>query len=411
MGCCDTPDLMPLDEAVALIHRQLHAVTEQETLALAHSLDRILAGDVLAPIAVPEYDNSAMDGYALRFRDLAIHDKLDIIGRVVAGGTYQGTVRRGQCIRIMTGAPLPDGADTVVMQEDTLCEGPFIKLLHPQKVRPGDHIRRRGADLSRGQIVLTKGKRLGPTDLGLLASLGLNDIHVVRKLRVALMSTGDELKLPGEALAAGQIYDSNRYVLQAMLSRLNVELLDLGIVPDQPSALRDAFNLAAERCDLIISSGGVSVGEADYTREILEELGHIAFWKIALKPGKPLAFGRIGGAWFFGLPGNPVSTTLTFHQIALPALQHLAGERPPTPITFKAICTTDLRKRPGRTEFQRAQLTPGHKGATAEPATEQSSGVLSSYSHSNCYIKLGQFSCDQAAGTEVEVIPFDRWIS
>lgn len=410
MGCCDAPNLMPLDDAVALLNRQLTAIVEQETLPLEQALDRILAGDIKAPIDVPGYDNSAMDGYALRYADKSHSQQFELIGKAFAGAPFDGKVGKNQCVRIMTGAPIPAGADTVVMQEDTLVQGKMIELLRPAGVKQGQHIRRHGADLLTGQTVLTKGKRLGPTDLGLLASLGLNDIPVFRRLRVALMSTGDELKLPGQALASGQIYDSNRQVIKAVLKRLNVDILDLGIVPDQPAALEQNLALAAQQADLIFSSGGVSVGEADYTRDALEKLGNVNFWKIALKPGKPLAFGTIGKAYFFGLPGNPVSATLTFHQVALPALQLLAGEKVAAPITFNAVIDSTIRKRPGRTEFQRGYLVSGSNKLTVKAHQEQSSGVLSSYTNANCYIKLDQFSCDQAQGESVTVIPFDRWI-
>ncbi|MDN3639068.1 molybdopterin molybdotransferase MoeA [Simiduia curdlanivorans] len=410
MGCCDAPNLMPLDEAIAILHQQLEAITEQETVTLDLALDRILAQDIKAPIDVPGYDNSAMDGYALRFNDIATNHEFERIGKAFAGEAFDGRVGKGKCVRIMTGAPIPAGADTVVMQEDIQTQGKMIKLLHPASVKLGQHVRTQGADILTGHIVLTKGKRLGPTDIGLLASLGLSKIPLIRRLKVAILSTGSELKTPGQGLERGQIYDSNRYVLHAMLERLNVEIMDLGIVPDQPSALEEAFTIAAEQADLIFSSGGVSVGEADYTREILERMGDIAFWKIAIKPGKPLAFGKLGKAYFFGLPGNPVSATLTFHQVALPALQLLAGEKAIEPIRLHASVKNKLRKRPGRTDFQRAYLSATPSGLEVSADSDQSSGVLSSYTSANCYIKLDQFACDQDKGERVEVIPFDRWI-
>lgn len=410
MGCCDAPNLMPLADAIAILHQQLKAITDQETIALDFALDRILAQDIKAPIDVPGYDNSAMDGYALRFDDMAASHQFERLGNAFAGMPFDGRVGKGKCVRIMTGAPMPAGADTVVMQEDIQTQGNMIKLLRPAGVKRGQHIRKQGADICTGRIVLAKGKRLSPTDIGLLASLGLCNIPLIRRLKVAILSTGSELKLPGQRLERGQIYDSNRYVLHAMLERLNVEIIDLGIVPDVPSALEDAFTIAAEQADLIFSSGGVSVGEADYTREILERMGDISFWKIAIKPGKPLAFGKLGKTYFFGLPGNPVSATLTFHQVALPALQLLAGEKVIEPVHLKASVKNKLRKRPGRTDFQRAYMSETPSGLEVSADTDQSSGVLSSYTSANCYIKLDQFACDQDKGERVEIIPFDRWI-
>lgn len=410
MGCCDAPGLMPLEEAEAMIYRQLHPVSETETQALASALDRILAEDIHAPIDVPGYDNSAMDGYALRAADLNQFPTLKLVGKSFAGHAFDGDVGRGQCVRIMTGAPMPKGADLVVMQEDVNVEGEQIRLIHPQKLKAGVNVRRQGGDIRKGSQILRAGLRLGPAHIGLLASLGLAQVPVFRRLRVGLLSTGDELCPPGTPLASGQIYDSNRYLLSAMLTRLNVEIVDFGLIADEPSAIRNAFERAQVACDLILSSGGVSVGEADYTRDILGELGDITFWKIAMKPGKPLAFGRLGSAWFFGLPGNPVSAALTFHQIALPALQRLAGELPPPPLSLPAQLGSNSHKRPGRTDFQRGLLSLKEGQLVATPLGEQSSGVLSSMTGANCYIKLSQFAGNQAQGESVEVLPFDRWI-
>lgn len=411
MGCCNAPGLMPLEDAINQLLNSVKPLTHTESVQLELSLDRILAADITAPINVPGYDNSAMDGYALRAEDItADNNTLTQAGKSFAGAPYPDTLQAGQCVRIMTGAQIPSGADTVVMQEDTACDNEQITFL--TSIKPGSHIRKAGEDICNGEVVLEKGRRLRPADLGLLASLGLAEVTVYRKLRIALFSTGDELRLPGQALDPGCIYDSNRFVVEAMLKRLGIDILNLGILPDEKDALRSAFDDAASSCDAIITSGGVSVGEADYTKDILDELGKVNFWKVAVKPGKPFAFGHVGAAVFFGLPGNPVSAAVTFHQLALPAIQKMAGEIAEPTLSVQAYTEHTLRKHPGRTDFQRGVLTQQEDGSWQVCDTgSQGSGMLSSMVKSNCYIRLESAAGNTAAGDIVEVIPYDRWVS
>ncbi len=409
MSCCDTSGLMPFDQALGRLLASVEASKQTQQVALEDCLDRILCQDLQAPINVPGYDNSAMDGYALRAQDLTSPKALQLVGKSFAGQPFEGELQAGQCVRIMTGAQIPSGADCVIMQEDTRTEGEQVHF--SRAATPGSHIRRAGEDIQQSSCVLNAGRRLGPADIGLLASLGLTQVEVMQPLRVALLSTGDELRLPGATLDSGCIYDSNRFVVAAMLKRLGVELLDLGIVADNKNSLRQALQQAADSCDVVISSGGVSVGDADYIKEILLELGQVDFWKVAIKPGKPFAFGQLGKAIFFGLPGNPVSAAVTFHQLALPTLRKMAGECVTPELILNAKTHHNLNKRPGRTDFQRGLLTQGAQGEQLVCDTgSQGSGMLSSMSHSNCYIKLAA-NCDGvSAGESVSVIPYDRWL-
>jgi len=427
MGCCDTNGLMPFEQALKKLLNSVEVLTATDTENLEHCLDRILATDVRAPINVPSYDNSAMDGYAVKADDLIDNTQLRLVGEALAGRPYTQTLEHGECVRIMTGAPIPSGADSVVMQEDvSIIENKGERWLQfptavssttetqnksVSAVKRGNHVRYAGEDIRAGEVILHQGKRLAPADLGLIASLGLTTVVVYRRLKVALLSTGDELKLPGQPLDEGCIYDSNRVVVSAMLKRLDVEILDLGIIPDQVQALELAFTQASRQCDAIISSGGVSVGDADYTKEVLTSMGEIGFWKVAIKPGKPFAFGKLNQAIFFGLPGNPVSAAVTFHQLALPALQKMSGEKLAEKISFEVPTQHPLKKRSGRTDFQRGVLSKNSHGQWQVCDTgSQGSGMLSSMSNSNCYIKLAAESSNIEAEQAVEVIPYDRWI-
>ena len=406
MDQCAQPHLLPITEALSRLLGQLTPVPEQETVALADALDRVLAQTISAPINVPAGDNSAMDGYALRAQDGS--GPLEIIGQSLAGHPFSGELKSGQAVRIMTGALIPAGADTVVMQENTRCDGKQLELT--QKSPVGDNIRRAGEDISLGSQLLPAGHRINALDIGLLASLGLAQVPVARKVRVALLTTGDELLLPGAAPAPGKIYDSNRPLLRALLQRLPVELTDLGIIADDPAALRAAFTQAMTSADVVISTGGVSVGDADYTKTILGELGAIDFWKIAMKPGKPFAFGRLGHGWFFGLPGNPVSTAVTYHQLVVPALRLLSGELPIATPVHRAIAGQALKKQPGRTDFQRGIVSQQDGISTVVSAGLQSSGVVSAMSKANCYIRREAERGAVAAGESVDVILFDEFI-
>ncbi|WOX50329.1 molybdopterin molybdotransferase MoeA [Aeromonas sp. XH] len=400
----DTGALLPLDKALQGMLEQLTCCCETERLPLPQALDRILAEEISSPLSVPPFDNAAMDGYAVRLADLAAGAPLPVAGKAFAGQPYQGEWPAGHCIRIMTGAPVPAGTEAVVMQEETQANDNGITFLtHPL---PGQNIRRRGEDLAQGARVLASGLRLSPRELPLLASLGIASVSVRRPLKVAIFSTGDELKPLGTPLRHGDIYDSNRYGVKAMLSRMGIDCLDLGIIPDDPAALRAAFLQADREADALITTGGVSVGEADFTKQLLEELGEIGFWKLAIKPGKPFAFGRLPHAWFFGLPGNPVSAMVTFDQLVQPALARLAGQQFERPILLKATVTEPLKKSPGRLDFQRGILSAGPDGLEVRSTGSQDSGVFSSLSRANCYIVLEQERGKVAVGETVTVEPF-----
>lgn len=413
MSCCDAPGLMPLDVALEKLHSSVECVARVESVTLENALDRILAEDVVSSIMVPGYDNSAMDGYALRAEDLANSNNLKQVGKSFAGAPYLGDVAVGDCVRIMTGAEMPMGLDTVVMQENTSADGNNISF--HSSPRKGDNVRLAGNDISTGDTLLKAGRRLSPTDIGLLASLGLARVKVRTPIKVGLFSSGDELRLPGQTLERGCLYDSNRFVIAAILKRLGCDVLNLGIIKDDPAALKQAFEKACDECDAVISSGGVSVGEADYTKDILDELGEINFWKLAIKPGKPFAFGKISHQGretvFFGLPGNPVSATVTFHQLALPCLQIMNGEVRPEPLTLSLPVDKGLKKRPGRTDFQRGKLELTAQGLTANSSGVQSSGMLTSMSNSDCYIILENERASVNSGEFVTVQPYDRWIT
>lgn len=400
----DTGALLPLSDALQGMLDQLACCCDSEQLPLPEALDRILAEEIVSPLSVPPFDNSAMDGYAVRLADLAAGAPLAVAGKAFAGQPYQGDWPAGHCIRIMTGAPVPEGTEAVVMQEETQVEGELVRFL--TQPRPGQNIRRRGEDLAEGARVLAAGLRLSPRELPLLASLGIASVRVRRPLKVAIFSTGDELKPVGTPLAHGDIYDSNRYGVKAMLARLGCECLDLGIIPDDPAQLRAAFLEADREADALITTGGVSVGEADFTKQLLEELGEIGFWKLAIKPGKPFAFGRLPNAWFFGLPGNPVSAMVTFDQLVKPALARLAGQTLAAPLRLAATVTEPLKKSPGRLDFQRGILTQGPNGLEVRSTGSQDSGVFSSLSRANCYIVLEQERGKVAAGETVTVEPF-----
>lgn len=400
----DTSGLLPLSDALQGMLEQLACCCDTEQLPLPEALGRILADDIASPLSVPPFDNSAMDGYAVRLADLAAGTPLIMAGKAFAGQPYQGEWPAGHCVRIMTGAPVPAGTDAVVMQEETRADDERITFLC-QPV-PGQNIRRAGSDMAKGACVLGAGTRLTPREMPLLASLGIATVSVRRPLRVAIFSTGDELKPVGTPLAHGDIYDSNRYGVKAMLARLGCDCLDLGILPDNPDLLRAAFIRADQEADVLITTGGVSVGEADFTKQLLDELGEIGFWKLAIKPGKPFAFGHLPHAWFFGLPGNPVSAMVTFDQLVQPALAKLAGQRFERPLQLQAVAAEPLKKSPGRLDFQRGILCQGPNGLEVRSTGSQDSAVFSSLSRANCYIVLERERGRVAAGETVTVEPF-----
>ena len=411
ISCADDydPNSMPVDKAREVIARFLEPVTTSERLAIRSALGRVLAADVISPLDVPAHDNSAMDGYAVRFSDLKAGGDvtLKVAGSAFAGAPYQGSLQAGACVRIMTGGVVPPGMDTIVMQEHVKAAKDQVTIGPGHK--KGQNLRRAGEDLAAGQVALKRGVPLRPADIGLIASLGIGEVAVYRKLRVAFFSTGDELVSIGSQPKEGQIFDSNRYTIHGMLTRLGCEVLDMGVVRDDPKLLERAFRDAAAVADVVITSGGVSVGEADFVKDLLNQLGEVVFWKIAMKPGRPLAYGKIGGAHFFGLPGNPVSVMVTFYQFVRDALLRLAGLDPLPPMpTFKLPCTSSLKKAPGRTEFQRGILSRDAAGAWSVRVTgEQGSGILRSMSEANCFIILPTDQGNVAAGALVDVQVMD----
>lgn len=397
---------LPVADALATMQRQIKPIQETEQVVLHDALDRIVAEPIRASLDVPGYDNSAMDGYALRASDADTKQPLTVVGAALAGHPFTGNLASGCCVRIMTGAPMPAESNAVVMQEQVTRDGDFIRC--PTDIRSGENVRFRGSDINKNDIVIQQGQRLTPIHIGLLASLGQDKVCVVRRLRVALFSNGDELILPGEELqSSSQIYDSNRFTLHAMLQRLGAEILDLGLISDDREALENAFQQAMQSADIIISSAGVSVGEADYIKDVMANLGQIGFWKIAMKPGKPFAFGRVGQSWFCGLPGNPVAAVVTMDQIVQPMLRHLAGENAVAPVQMQARASTTIKKRSGRMDFQRARFSHRDGELWAEPVGSQSSAVLTSVSQANCFIVLEQERDTVTAGETITIQLFD----
>ena len=408
-------DELPVALAQAAIAAVLQPITGSETVALSLALGRVLHEDLMSPINVPAHDNSAMDGYALRGANL--QPQADTVlqalpGTVFAGAPYAGEVAPGQCIRIMTGAVMPTGLDTVVPIELCSVQGSHVHI-RAGVLKTGENRRRAGEDLAAGSAALRAGRVLRPADLGLAASLGFATLTVKRKLRVALFSTGDELRSPGQPLSPGCIYDSNRFSLLGALNRLGVDVLDLGLIADNEAALRAAMAQAMAQCDAVVTSGGVSMGDADYTRQMLEQMGEVAFWKVAMRPGRPFAFGPLHGpqgkrAMLFALPGNPVAALVTFYAFAQPALRVLSGASPEPMPVLRARSSSTIRKRPGRTEYQRGLVTQGSDGTWQVALTgAQGAGILSSMSQANALVVLGHEQGSVAAGDAVDVWLFD----
>lgn len=415
------PHALPVTAAQAIVREWAIPVTAVERVPLHDALDRVLADDIVSPCDVPAHENSAMDGYAFRSAALeaqstAASVELTVAGKALAGHPFAGTVTASQCVRVMTGASMPNGCDTVVPQELVTRTDDIVRF-PANTVRGGANRRLAGEDLARGSAALRAGRILRASDLGLIASLGIAEVPVRRRLRVAFFSTGDELRSLGEPLDPGCVYDSNRHTLFAMLRRLNIDTLDLGVVRDQPAALEAALRTAAANADVVLTSGGVSVGEADFTKQLLQTFGDVAFWSLAMRPGRPLAFGRVWSgerpgvglpALFFGLPGNPVAVMVTFYQIVREALLKMSGATPrPLPV-MQALSREVIRKRAGRTEFQRGVAErDAHGQWHVTPTGSQSSGVLSSMSEANCFIVLEHERADVAATETVDIMLFD----
>jgi molybdopterin molybdotransferase len=405
VSCLDgyDPEALRVDKAIEAIKACLTPISQAEAVPVREALGRILAQEIVPDINVPAHDNSAMDGYAVRSSDLADKETtLEEIGVALAGKPLRGAVGAGQCARVMTGAVMPQGTDAVVIQEVVKRDGKRIVV--PPGQKKGQNVRYAGEDLKIGVPVLKSGKHLRPAEIGLIASLGIGEVQVKRRLRVAFFATGDELASIGTRLKEGDIYDSNRYTLHGMLSRLGVDIMDLGVVRDQPDLLEKAFLEAAGSADVVITTGGVSVGEADFIKQLMAKLGEVLFWKIAMRPGRPMAFGRIGDAFLFGLPGNPVAVMVTFYQFVRDALLHLSGRTDDYAIALlKAVSSEKIRKVAGRTEYQRGILYREGGEWKVRTTGQQGSGVLRSMSEANCFIVLEHGRGSVAAGEPVQV--------
>ena len=401
------PKSLSADAALEQIKSGAVRIKGIEKIAIREALNRILAEDIHSHINVPTGTNSAMDGYAVNSGDIPSSGnvELHVSGTAWAGKPYDGKLTAGSCVRIMTGAIMPEGTDTVIIQEDVQVTGSGIMI--DGATRKSDNVRQAGEDIAAGDLILSRGRRLNPADIGLIASLGIAEVCVVRRLRVAFFSTGDELRSIGETLSDGAIYDSNRYTLYGMLERMGADIIDMGVIKDDRDALEEAFSIAAANADVLITSGGVSVGEADYIKEILAKLGQVDFWKVAIKPGRPLAFGQVGNALFFGLPGNPVSVMVTFYEFVQPALRKMIGEDDAGVLSLKARCDSKLKKRPGRVEYQRGILQRDEDGGLVVVKTgAQGSGILRSMSQANCFIILPIASSGVEPGEFVDIQPF-----
>ena len=414
------PDALAADTVNAFLAEMVPLPTQTQSLELMHGLGRVLAQDVISPIDVPAHDNSAMDGYAFDGSALNATQALQlrVVGTALAGKAYEGKVTAGQCLKIMTGAIVPPPLNTVVPQELVQIQGRDI-LIPPGLLRVGDNRRFRGEDVPCGSVALAAGTVLTPACMGLLASLGLSTVQVYRKLRVAYFSTGDEILSLGDALREGAVYDSNRFTIWGLLQGMGIECVDLGVVRDEPVALESAFREAAQQADAIVTSGGVSVGEADHTKAMMRKLAHseapgqggVAFWRIAMRPGRPMAVGRIGQVPLFGLPGNPVAVMVTFLAFVRPALWRMMGARANDPQVdsplLQACSSEAIRKKPGRTEYQRAIVSRAADGTLNVRTTgQQGSGVLSSMVQANGLMVLPHAQGNIAIGDVVEVMMF-----
>jgi molybdopterin molybdotransferase len=403
------PQALSVQQVGEFLQQLVHAVRDTEVLPLFDALDRVLAQDVISPINVPPHNNSAMDGYAFdgaQLSDKALH--LRVVGTALAGRAWHGQLQAGECLKIMTGAILPEGMDTVVPQEFTQSAGNEQIVIPAGVLKRGDNSRQMGEDLRQGLPALLQGTLLRPAALGLLASIGIPTVTVYRRLKVAYFSTGDEILSLGETLREGAVYDSNRYTVFGLLTRMGCEVIDMGVVRDDPALLEAAFTQAAQQADAIITSGGVSVGEADFTKAMMKKLGDVAFWKIAMRPGRPMAVGRIGQSVLFGLPGNPVAVMVTFLAFVRPALLRMMGSNAPAPVLLRAKSVEALRKKAGRTEYQRGFVSTAPDGRLqVSAAGNQGSGVLRSMVEANGLIVLHHHQGNIEAGEEVDVMMFE----
>jgi molybdopterin molybdotransferase len=404
--------MLSAEHAIAQMLAQVIPLQQHENVSLNDALDRVLCEDIQSGINVPGYDNAAMDGYAVRAGEVRPDHPLQVAGVALAGHAFNGDIPPASCVRITTGAVMPQGLDTVIMQEQVrLTDNTSVQqiscLIQPDT---GEHVRRAGEDIQQGQTVLSAGHKIRAADIGLLASLGIATVPVKRRLKVAIFSSGDELVAPGKPLPQGHIYDSNRYVMAAMLQRLGIDVLDLGLLADDPASIEQAFLQAIAQADVLITSAGVSVGEADYTRQILHKLGQINFWQVAIKPGKPFAFGKLENCWFFGLPGNPVAAVVTLEQLVQPVLRKLCGETPTLPTLLQAESAEPLKKQPGRKDFQRGWYWQAQNGLQVKTLGSQSSGMLSSIANANCYIVLEPDTGSLPGGETVAILPFSTML-
>ncbi|GHY71212.1 molybdopterin biosynthesis MoeA protein [Vibrio cholerae] len=405
-ACCDTlsPAFLSVEQGREKILSLISPLAETESVAIQECYQRVLAREVFSPINVPAYRNSAMDGYALRSDDLE-RDSYRVVAEVLAGSHYPKTVALGEAVKIMTGAPMPQGADTVVMREQATQNGELVSFAGA-KIKAGQNVRQAGEDLAQGQAVFSTGQRLLSPEMGMLASLGFAHADVFRSLKVAIFSTGDEVQAPGGDIEPNSIFDSNRFTLTGLLKQLGCQVIDLGIIEDDEAKMMQVLEQAAKQADMVITSGGVSVGDADFIKSALEKLGHIDFWRINMRPGRPLAFGQIAGKPFFGLPGNPVAVMVSFINFVEPALRKMQGEQGWQPLKVNAIALEDLRSRQGRTEFSRGVYAFNAQGQlTVRTTGKQGSGILRSMSEANCLIEIAPAIDTVKVGESVTIIP------
>lgn len=405
MSCCHGEELLSISNALALMSKNTRSSVRVINEMLKQSLGSILAKDIVAPLSVPQFDNSAVDGYAVNADFNNYPNQFDVVGTVLAGQTFNGKLQRNQCVRIMTGASVPEGTNCVVMQEHTNCENNIASF--QDELIEHSHIRFAGEDIRQGDTVLTKGTRIGPAQLGVISSLGFAYVSVYSKIKVAIFSTGDELQPVGLPNKQGKIYESNRAVCTSKLKQLGCEIIDLGIIKDSPDALIEAFDNAAEQADVIITSGGVSVGEADFVKDVLSLHGKIEFSKVAIKPGKPFSFGHYRDTVFFGLPGNPVAAYVTFDVLVNPTLREMAGLTRQAQTCFNAISQSHITKRIGRTEYLRGTLSYENGEANVTVSNKQGSHIMTSLTNTNVYVVLAPDTTRIAIGDRVKVLPFN----